>query len=139
MTAATLLFALVAVLATAASYYATQQRRKATENYVAARETVGRLVTSIAQKLRDREGIRRETIEEALNQVVELVDILETQNQGDSELKRIHASMHFEFAKVFQNARILPRALEQAEKGLQIRTDLAVRPRCDASGCRTRR
>ena len=65
------MFALAAILATGASYYATQQRRKATENYGAARDTVSRLVTSIARNLRDRDDIKVESIE-ALEQVVGL-------------------------------------------------------------------
>ena len=108
--------AMLVVIATGAAYYANQerqkaneQRQKATANYEAARETVVLLVVNIAHKLRDR-GIPQDAVEEALNQVVGLVDNLEAQNQGDPELKRIRALMHFEFAKVFQNSNYLPRA-----------------------------
>jgi hypothetical protein len=142
MTAATVVFAVVAVIATLASFYAAQQQRKAdenyleattqrhraTENYEAARDTVGGLVTSLAQKLRDREGIRVETIEEALKQVAGAVVKLEAQNEADPELKRIRAAMHFEFAKAFQNSRALDRALEEAKAGLAIRKQLAALP-----------
>ena len=126
--------AMLVGITTGAAYYANQQRQKANEqrqkaneNYEAARETVVRLVVNIAQKLRDR-GIPQDAIEEALNQVVGLVDNLEAQNQGDPELKRIRALMHFEFAKVFQNSNFLPRAQEEAEKGLQIRRELVAPP-----------
>jgi hypothetical protein len=125
MTAATLIFALVAIVASGSSYYAKQQRERAIANYEDARNTVGGLVTSIAQKLRDRDGIRVETVEEALTQVGALVENLEARNAGDPELQRIRASMHFEFAKVFQNSRALARALQEAEKGLTLRTKLA--------------
>lgn len=119
---------LVAFFATGAYFYARQQRQRATENYEAARDTVGRLVTSIADKLRDRDGIRVETIDEALTQVVRLINQLEAVNKDDPELNRIHASMHFEFAKAYQNSRDLVRALEESKESFKIRSQLAERP-----------
>jgi tetratricopeptide (TPR) repeat protein len=132
MKMAAILFAAVAVIAAGASYFAfkeadlaNKQTVKATENYEAARDTVRGLVSNIAAGLRDR-GLPQKTIEEALNRVVHLVDNLEAQNRGDTELGRIRATMHFEFAKVFQNSREnnLDRALEEATKSLDIRTKL---------------
>lgn len=128
MTAATLIFAAVAIVATAASYYASQQRRMANQDYEAARDTVGKLVTGIAQKLRDQEGITDSAIEAALQQVGGLVTALQARSADDPELNRIEASMHFEFAKVFQNARLLDRALEEAESSLNGRQQLAAAP-----------
>jgi hypothetical protein len=136
MTAATLVFALVAVVASATSYYAIEKRDeahrqgvRATENYRAARSTVAGLVSSIAENLKDIEGISVTAVEHALEAVDLAVRKLETENgEEDPELMRIRATMHYEFARVFQNKRELSRALEEAERGLNIRAALAAAP-----------
>jgi tetratricopeptide (TPR) repeat protein len=139
MTAATLVFAVVAVFATLAAFYATkqrhlatqnyeyatQQRQVATQNYEAARGTVSGLISTFAQGLTDVDGIQVGTVQEALTKVDKLLQNLEKQDSQDDELKRIRASMHYEFARVFQNNRNLPEALREADKGLTIRSGLA--------------
>ena len=124
VSAATLVFAFVAVVATASSYYAAIQRARAIENYGAARGTVGRLVTSIPEKLRNLEGFNVDTVEEALRQADALVSELQKRNADDFELKRIKAAMHYEYARLFQDKESIERALSEANTGMSIRKEL---------------
>ncbi len=105
-----------------------EESQRANASYLAARDTADRLVTTMADDLRDLDGIKLGTVDAELNLAGGLLDFLETQNQGDPELRRIRARMYYEFAKVFQNKRILPRALKEAEAGLSIRNGLAAQP-----------
>jgi eukaryotic-like serine/threonine-protein kinase len=144
--AAAVVFAVVAVIALGMSWYATRQKKladnaanvaneqkshaiesekHAEESYRTARDVVKGLIASIANKLRDVEGIRVDTISTALRQVSEALARLEKENSGDLELKSIRASMNFEFAKVFQQNRELPLALSEGTAGLEIRKRLA--------------
>lgn len=128
-----------------ATHTAQRQEQRATNNYVAARDTVGQLVTSISEKLRDADGIPVETIEDALKAISSLVGKLSSQSGGDSEFERILGDLHFEFAKVFQNKKqssdnsaagfsaTLVRALAEAKTALQLRERLAAEPGAPAA------
>ncbi len=132
LTAATVLFGIVAVVASASAWQAWKQGQRADEariaaerDYAAARGTVGRLVGGVTDRLKDADGITAETIETALNEAEGLVEDLLRVRKDDLELQRIRAAMHTEFAKVFQGTRNLERAMEEAETGLRIRGQLA--------------
>jgi tetratricopeptide (TPR) repeat protein len=124
----TVIFGIVALVATAAAVLAYREWNQADQSYKDARATVNELVTDFARGLRDRDGIQVQTIEDTLNTLKPLVDKLARQNQNDPELKRINGSMHFEFAKAFQNSRDLARALREAEEGVKIRNELVQLP-----------
>lgn len=128
MTAATLIFAAVAVVATFASYYARSQREKAIMAYVASRDTIRGLVKNIADNFKDLDGINVATVATGLDHITTAINKLELQSGGDPELPRINATAHFEFAKVYQNTRRLPQALAEAEIGYQIRNSLIKLP-----------
>lgn len=128
MTAATLIFAAVAVVATFASYYATLQREKAITSYVASRDTIRGLVKNIADNFKDLDGINVTTIATGLDHITDAIDNLQKQSGNDPELNRINATAHFEFAKVYQNTRRLPQALKEAEIGYEIRSKLISLP-----------
>ncbi len=129
MTAATLVFAVVAVVATAASIYASVQREKAIATFQASRDTIRGLVRNIADNFKDLDGINVNTTAAALDQITSAITELERRNgSSDPELQRINATAHYEFAKAFQNTRHLPEALKEAEIGRQIRSQLATLP-----------
>lgn len=128
MTAATLIFAAVAVVAMSAMYSATLEREKAITSYVAARETIRGLVKNIADNFKDLDGINVTTIATGLDHITDAIDNLQRQSGNDPELNRINATAHFEFAKVYQNTRYLPQALAEAEIAHKIRGELIALP-----------
>lgn len=124
--------AVVAVIATFAGlvavYFgnsAVQNEKKAVANYTAARETVDSLVTGVAERLRDVNGISVRAVDEALSTVRKLVDGLERESGGDPQLKRTRGMMQYQFAQTFQAADDNRRALQEAKIGLTVRDELA--------------
>jgi tetratricopeptide (TPR) repeat protein len=125
--------AVVAILATGAGGIAihfgnsaVKSEKRAVANYTAARDTVDGLVTGIAERLRDVDGISVRTVEDALGTVSKLVDRLEQEGGGDPELKRTRGTMQYQFAATFQAADNNQRAFKEASAGLTLR-DLLVK------------
>lgn len=139
MQIATLVFAVVAVIASAASWYANEQRQRAAnatvvavkagenakKSYDGARGVVDGIITIISESLMDLEDVGGKTIEVTLNHVDDLVDKLRDLNENDLELQRLSAKTHYEFGNVFKSRKKRKELAERAQEGLAVRKRLA--------------
>jgi len=123
--AAAVLFAVLAVGASAAGILAFQAEQRAERYFAAAKQTVDGLIFDIAQGLRDVEGIRVESIAKVLNRVRDTVDRLSASASDDAELLRTRAVMLGQFASTYINVGDLGKALSSAEESLAISRRLA--------------
>jgi len=105
--------------------YAIGQRDYANQTNNDTRDAFNGVITTLAQKLKDQNGMTVDTVEQTLEMVKPSVDKLAAKNPSDPEVQRLSASMHFEFAKAFQNLRALDRAQQEAQAALDIRNKLA--------------
>ena len=112
------------LLMTGGFIYATIEKRVALARLAVAVGTANDLVTSLTDQLKDTDGIKVSFIEELLGKVKPRIDGLAADNAGDPEVLRITASMHFQFAKAFQNTHALPQALREANWALKVRNQL---------------
>ena len=127
--------AVVAVIAIASGIYADINARRAEANaqraqgnYDTARDTVDSGVTSIAESLRNLDGVSASSIDQVLSKETALVTFLERQVGNDPKLQRTRAHLQYEFAKTFQNANDNERALSQAMPALALRQALVTLP-----------
>jgi tetratricopeptide (TPR) repeat protein len=133
VTAAAIVFALIANIATVAGFFAYRAEQRAIGNYAVAKEAVDSLIFDIANGLRDVEGLRVGTIALVLDTVRKNIDRLATANPDDPALERSREVMFNNFVETYLSAGDLSRSHEAATESLAIATRLAQRAPKDAA------
>ena len=114
------LLLLLAIGAVTAGIIARTQQLRAQKNFAAAEDTVRGLIFSMAQGLRDVEGIRVESLDKILGQARKTVERLTETDPNNVILMRDKAVMLDEFAKTYLAAGNLAAALKSAEESSAI-------------------
>ena len=114
------LLLLLAIGAVTAGIIARTQQLRAQKNFAAAEDTVRGLIFSMAQGLRDVEGIRVESLDKILGQARKTVERLTETDPNNVILLRDKAVMLDEFAKTYLAAGNLAAALKSAEESSAI-------------------
>lgn len=99
--AAAIVFALLAVGASGAGLFAWREQQHAARSLAAAKDAVSNLVFDIAQKLRNVQGMRAETIVAVLQEAQARVDQLTQEAPDDLQLKRLRAAALDEIAQTY--------------------------------------
>ena len=115
----------MAVGAVTAGIIAKFEAERAERNFAAAKSTVDGLIFSIAQGLRNVEGIRVESLDKILDQARKTVERLTESDPDNPALLRSKAVMLDEFAKTYLAAGNLAAALKNAEESHAILSHLA--------------
>jgi tetratricopeptide (TPR) repeat protein len=131
--------------ATTAENHATEQQRiaeaqrdLAERNLLSAKHAVARLVFDIAQGFRHTEGVRVATIRSVLDHAEGTIEELLRDAPSDHDLLIIKGGMFEEFAQVYFKSGDIDQALDAAQKGLAIYSQLAKGDRAEASDARRR-
>ena len=104
---------------------AVAQRTAAERNFAVAKQGAQSLVFDIAQALRNREGMRTETVRKILGAAEELIDKLVAKSAGDLELLRLQEVMLNEFAMTYGAQGDTAKQDEAARKALAVAERLA--------------
>ncbi len=99
--AAAAVFALLAVSASGAGFFAWHEEQRAARSLAAAKGAVSNLVFDIAQKLRNVQGMRAETIAAVLQEAQNRLDELTQQAPDDYQLRRLRAAALDEIAQTY--------------------------------------
>jgi eukaryotic-like serine/threonine-protein kinase len=99
--AAAVVFALLALGASGAGFVAWHEQQRAERSLAAAKGAVSNLVFDFAQKLRNVQGMRAETIASVLQEAQARLDELTQQAPDDLQLRRLRSAALDEFAQTY--------------------------------------
>jgi tetratricopeptide (TPR) repeat protein len=99
--AAAVVFALLAAGASGAGFFAWHEQQRAARSLDAAKDAVSNLVFDIAQKLRNVQGMRAETIAAVLEEAQARLDELTREAPDDYALRRLRAAALDEIAQTY--------------------------------------
>jgi eukaryotic-like serine/threonine-protein kinase len=116
--AAAVVFALLAVAASGAGFFAWHEEQRAARSLEAAKGAVSNLVFDIAQKLRNVQGMRAETIAAVLKEAQNRLDELTQQAPDDYQLRRLRAAALDEIAQTYLSIGDLDHARAAADDAL---------------------
>jgi hypothetical protein len=124
--AATML-GLLALVAAGLGLIAKQQSDIATENYLTARGTVDRIISSFAGRLSQMQGLTIDTVETAFKEIRRSVDELGMRAAAsDPTFDKTRADLAYEFARTYKKVES-PRAPLLVEESLRLLEGLAAR------------
>jgi tetratricopeptide (TPR) repeat protein len=127
--AAAVVFALLAVAASGAGFFAWREEQRAARSLEAAKGAVSNLVFDIAQKLRNVQGMRADTIAAVLQEAQARLDELTREAPDDLQLRRLRSAALDEFAQTYLAVGDLDHARAAAADSLAtVRTLVAAEP-----------
>ncbi len=116
---ATVVFALVAIVALWQWDEAQRAQTAATENYLTARSTIDGLIKTFAGRLQNVAGITVDTVEEAFNEISKRVEELGRRAEAiDPTFDATRADLSLEFAKTYKKVKS-PSAAQHARDGIK--------------------
>jgi tetratricopeptide (TPR) repeat protein len=128
--AAAIVFALLAAGASGAGFFAWHEQQRAARSLEAAKDAVSNLVFDIAQKLRNVQGMRADTIAAVLQEAQARLDELTREAPDDLQLRRLRSAALDEFAQTYLAVGDLDHARAAAADSLAtVRTLVAAEPK----------